>query len=116
LNVGRYFASVRASSRAAAVSATRSNAAAAIRSGEAGAFKVAVPGKRSSLGMARVVPLNALREQALATALPPPRQGGAASFRPHPRAESVLAFASAFGRLKCAFHNDGQPSVAGAVC
>jgi hypothetical protein len=66
--------------------------------------------------MTGIVPLNALREQALATALTPSGQGGAATFRPHPGAESMLAFAGAFGRLKCAFHNDGQPSAAGAVC
>jgi hypothetical protein len=48
---------------------------------------------------------NAFRQQTLASALPPPREGGTSAFRFHPRAKSVLTFARAFGWLKSAFHN-----------
>lgn len=51
--------------------------------------------RKSSLGMAGVVYLDAFREQAFAPALPPARQGGAARFRLHARTKTVLAFACA---------------------
>ena len=54
--------------------------------------------------MARVVNLHAFWQQALATALAPPRERCASTFGFHPRAKTVLAFASAFRALEGAFH------------
>ena len=60
--------------------------------------------RRSRLRMAGVVPVNALWEQAFATALAPSRKSGAAAFCSHTRAETVLAFTRSFRWLISAFH------------
>jgi hypothetical protein len=60
------------------------------------------------------MPLNAFRQQALATALTSPRQSGASAFSAHPGAKSMLAFAGAFGGLKCAFHNNPSAGPGGS--
>jgi hypothetical protein len=39
---------------------------------------------------------DALRQETFTTALTPTRKGGASAFRPHARAETVLALASSF--------------------
>ena len=70
----------------------------------------------SRFGVPGITSLDAFGEQALAAALTPASQAGASAFGPHAGAKSMLAFARAFGRLKCAFHNTIQPSAAGAVC
>ena len=60
--------------------------------------------RRSSLRVARVVPVNAFRKQAFATALPPARKSGATALGSHTSAKAVLAFARSFGWLIRAFH------------
>jgi hypothetical protein len=61
--------------------------------------------RRSGLGMPRVVFLDTFWQQTLATALAPPGECGAPAFGAHARAKTVLAFSSALGWLKGAFHN-----------
>jgi hypothetical protein len=56
------------------------------------------------LGVAREVKIDAFWEQTFATALAPAREGGASAFGLHPRTETVLLFASAFGWLIRSFH------------
>jgi hypothetical protein len=51
------------------------------------------------------VPVDALRKQSFATALTPARKSRAATFGPHPRAKTVLAFTRSFRGLISAFHN-----------
>jgi hypothetical protein len=54
--------------------------------------------------MARVVPLDALWQQAFAAALATACQRGASAFCLHPGTETMLAFACPFGWLVSAFH------------
>lgn len=61
--------------------------------------------------MAGVVYLDAFREQAFAPALPPARQRGAARFRFHPGAKTVLPFACSLGGLVSPFHKTEKASV-----
>jgi hypothetical protein len=51
---------------------------------------------------------DAAREQTFAAALAAPSERGAAAFGFHTGAETVLAFARAFGRLIGAFHKAGR--------
>src|SRR6266436_3160629 len=60
--------------------------------------------KKSSLGVACVVYVNAFRQQTFTTALPPTCEGGATAFGPHTSAKAVLAFARSLGWLIGAFH------------
>jgi hypothetical protein len=60
--------------------------------------------EKSSLGMACVMPVNALRQQTFTAALAPSRERGATTFGPHTSAKAVLAFARSFGWLIGAFH------------
>jgi len=55
--------------------------------------------------VASVVPVNALWEQAFATALAPARKSGATSLGSHTCAKTVLAFTRSFRWLISAFHN-----------
>ena len=55
--------------------------------------------------MAGVVPVNALRQQSLATAFAPACKSGATSLGSHPCAKTVLAFTRSFRWLISAFHN-----------
>jgi hypothetical protein len=63
------------------------------------------------LRMARVMFLDAFREQAFAPALPPARQRGAARFRFHPGTKTVLTFACSLGSLVSPFHRTDKASV-----
>jgi len=54
--------------------------------------------------MARVVELNAFREEPLAATLPPARERGTATFCLHARAKSMLALACALRWLISPFH------------
>jgi len=54
--------------------------------------------------MAGVMSFHPFWQEALATALTPARERGAPAFGPHAGAETVLAFACAFGWLISAFH------------
>jgi hypothetical protein len=54
----------------------------------------------------RVMDLNAFRQKALASALPPARECGPAAFRFHTRAKAVLAFARSLGCLVSALHSE----------
>jgi hypothetical protein len=63
---------------------------------------------RSSLRVARVMNLDAFREQPFATALAAACKRGAAPFCFHPRTETVLTFACALGWLVSAFHKTGK--------
>jgi hypothetical protein len=54
--------------------------------------------------MARVVELNAFRQEPLAATLSPARQRGTATFCLHARAKSMLAFACALRWLISPFH------------
>jgi hypothetical protein len=58
--------------------------------------------------MARVVELNAFRQEPLAAALTPTRQRGTAALCLHSRTKSVLLFARAFGWLVRAFHKTAK--------
>ncbi len=49
--------------------------------------------------------LDTFWQQTFATALAPSGEGGASAFGAHARAKTVLAFSSALGWLKSAFHN-----------
>jgi hypothetical protein len=49
---------------------------------------------------------DALRQEAFAAALTPPRETGAPAFRAHARAKTVLIFSGALRALESAFHND----------
>jgi hypothetical protein len=49
--------------------------------------------------MSREMHLNTLRQQALATALTSPRQGGPATFGAHPGTEPMLLFSGPFRSL-----------------
>jgi hypothetical protein len=60
--------------------------------------------RKSSLGMAGVVDLDAFREQAFAPALPPARQRGTTGFCLHPCTKSVLPFARSLRWLISPFH------------
>jgi len=62
------------------------------------------PGNRSSLRVARVMALDALRQEAFAAALATAREGSASAFGPHAGAKTVLAFARSLGWLISAFH------------
>jgi hypothetical protein len=48
---------------------------------------------------------DAFRQKPFAAALATACEGGATAFRAHPRAKTVLVFASAFRALECAFHD-----------
>jgi hypothetical protein len=61
--------------------------------------------RRSSLRVAGVVPLNALRKQAFATALAPARKSSSAALGSHTCAKTVLAFTRSLRWLISAFHN-----------
>jgi len=54
--------------------------------------------------MARVVTIDAFRQQTFASPLAPARERGASTFCPHPRPKTVLALARSLGWLKSAFH------------
>ena len=54
--------------------------------------------------MARVVELDALRQEPLAATLPPTRQRGTATFCFHARAKTMLALACALRWLVSPFH------------
>ena len=54
--------------------------------------------------VAGVVPVNAFRKQALATALAPPGKSGAATLGSHTCAKTVLAFTRSLRWLISAFH------------
>jgi len=54
--------------------------------------------------MARVVELNAFRQEPLAASLPPPRERGTAAFCLHARAKAMLTFACALRWLISPFH------------
>jgi hypothetical protein len=54
--------------------------------------------------MARVVELNAFRQEPLAATLPPTRQRGTAAFCFHARAKSVLPLARSLRWLVSPFH------------
>jgi len=54
--------------------------------------------------MARVVELNAFRQEPLAASLPSARERGAAAFCFHARAKAMLAFACALRWLVSPFH------------
>src|SRR6266576_1309721 len=64
-----------------------------------------IAAKTVRMGVAGVGPIDTFRQEALATPLSPARQGGTSTFGSHACAKSVLAFARAFGSLKCTFHN-----------
>ena len=63
------------------------------------------------LGMARVMPLDAFRKQALATALSPARKCRPTGFGFHAGTKTVLTFPCSFGRLVSPFHKTKKPSV-----
>lgn len=65
---------------------------------------ISAQSKKSSLRMARVMPVNAFRQQTFATALPPARERGATALSPHTSAKAMLAFARSLGWLISAFH------------
>jgi hypothetical protein len=65
-------------------------------------FEIQNPNLR--LRMARVVELNAFRQEPLAASLPSARERGAASFCFHARAKAMLAFACALRWLVSPFH------------
>jgi hypothetical protein len=54
--------------------------------------------------MARVVKLNAFRQEPLAATLPPARKRGTAAFCLHARAKAMLALARSLGWLVSPFH------------
>jgi hypothetical protein len=54
--------------------------------------------------VAREMTIHAFWQQAFAAALATSGEGGAAAFRPHPRAKTVLLLARSFGWLISAFH------------
>ena len=58
----------------------------------------------SGLRVARVMAIDAFRQQAFATALTASRKRGASTFGPHPRAKTVLTLACPLGWLISAFH------------
>jgi hypothetical protein len=60
------------------------------------------------LGVASEMDFHALRQQTLATALTPPREGGASAFGAHPRTKTVLLFPGALRALECPFHTVGR--------
>ena len=60
--------------------------------------------KKSSLGVAREVAINAFRQKSLSSALTAAREGGASAFRPHSGTKTVLLLARSFGWLISAFH------------
>jgi len=60
--------------------------------------------KKSGLGVAREMAIDAFRQQAFASALATAGECGASAFRPHPRPKTVLALACSLGWLKSAFH------------
>ena len=60
--------------------------------------------KRLRLRVAGVMAFDAAREQTFASALAAPGERGTAGLCLHARAEAVLTFARAFGRLIGAFH------------
>jgi len=59
---------------------------------------------KSSLRVSRVMPLDALRQQTLAAALPSAGERGAPTFTLHACTKPVLAFTRTFGWLVRAFH------------
>ena len=60
--------------------------------------------RKSGLGVAREVAIDAFRQKSLASALATAREGGASAFRPHAGAKTVLLLARSFGWLISAFH------------
>jgi len=60
--------------------------------------------KRLRLRVTRVMAIDALGQQSLATALTASGKGGASTFGPHPCPKTVLTLASSFGWLVSAFH------------
>jgi hypothetical protein len=48
---------------------------------------------------------HAFRQQPLPPALTPPGEGGAAAFRAHARAKTMLVFSGALRALQSAFHD-----------
>ena len=65
--------------------------------------------------MARVVELNAFRQEPLAATLPPARERGTATFCLHARAKSMLAFACALGWLISPFHKTAKNNFGGIL-
>jgi hypothetical protein len=51
---------------------------------------------KSSLGVARVMPVDAFWQEALAPALAPPGERCTSSLSPHARTKTMLAFAGSF--------------------
>jgi len=72
-----------------------------------------MPALRLGASMARVMPFRSLRQETLAPALASSSKGRPPAFGPHPRAKSMLAFASAFRGLECAFHGGLDKSAYG---
>ena len=60
--------------------------------------------KKSGLGVAREVTIDAFRQQTFASPLATTRECGASTLCPHPRPKTVLALARSLGWLKSAFH------------
>jgi len=54
--------------------------------------------------MPGVMNFDAFRQEPLPTPLAPTRESGAAAFRAHPGAETVLVFPGPFRALECTFH------------
>jgi Na+/serine symporter len=54
--------------------------------------------------MAGVMNFHTLRQQPFPATLAPARESGAAAFRAHAGAETVLVFPGPFRALECAFH------------
>jgi len=65
--------------------------------------------------MARVVELNAFRQEPLAATLPPARQRGTATFCLHARTKSMLAFACALRWLISPFHKTAKNNFGGIL-
>ena len=83
---------------------------------DAVATRPARPGSRVRnvklrLRVARVMSLDAFREQALAPALPPARKGRPAAFGFHASTKTVLTFACSLGRLIGPFHKTEEAPV-----
>jgi hypothetical protein len=60
--------------------------------------------EKSRLGMARVMSIDALGQEALTAALAPARESRSSAFGPHSGTKTVLPFACSFGCLVSAFH------------
>jgi hypothetical protein len=60
--------------------------------------------RKLRLGVARVMNFHAFRQQPLAATLAPARESGAAAFRAHTGAKTVLVFPRPLRALECSFH------------